>query len=396
MVSPAPKIGTGRRTKTGIALSTTELRAADVRLRGDDAGGWRAPLEPPDPTTGAWPSLLMALRDLATALGVEGGSLVIALMPPLTEVRRVELPPLKDDELYTLLARNAGRYFLNARDPQIVGGTYVARRGKTEGATSSIVGAAASMRLVNSINASAKGAGWTVEAMVPAEAGWRAAALSLWPSTNRGTAHLIVTHDDRTDLLQLENGQLAGVRRFRAGAVDAALISEMIDATRQNGTLPKVVAVGAPGPRKELARALSDNGTVVSAPPAEWTTAANDAGLVAASFASPNQQLALRTEAAVAARKARARYATIYVSSVGAAVLTDRRGVEFGSGDSKRQVAAVPEGQALQDQAVAADVDHWARAPERDLSKAVRSGERRAECAELGRRDLRHHESHAA
>src|SRR5580692_7918600 len=152
MVSAAPS-GTGRRTKTGVALSTTELRAADVRLRGAHAGGWHTALEPPDPNTGAWPSLLMALRELATALGVEGGSLVIALMPPLTEVRLLELPPLKDDEMYTLLARNAGKYFVTARDPQIVGGTYVTRRAKTEGgAVSSIVGAAASMRLVASIN----------------------------------------------------------------------------------------------------------------------------------------------------------------------------------------------------------------------------------------------------
>jgi len=312
MVSTPVKTA-GRRTKTGIALSTTELRAADVRLRGTDAAGWHTPLDPPDPTTGAWPSLLMALRELATALGVEGGQLVVALMPPLTEVRRLELPPLKDDELYTLLARNAGKYFLTARDPQIVGGTYVARRAQPETAGSSIVGAAASARLVSSINAAAKGAGWVVDALVPAEAGWRAAALSLWPSTAKGTAHMLVAHDDRTDLLLLENGQLAAVRRFRGGAADADLIAEAINATRQNGTPPKVVAVGAGVQRRELAQALSTRGAIVSAPPAEWTTAADDPALVAASFASPNRGLVLRTEAAVAARRARARFATMYV-----------------------------------------------------------------------------------
>jgi hypothetical protein len=221
----------------------------------------------------------------------------------------MELPPLRDDELHRLLSRNAQRYFLHAREPQVIG----ASAGKRGNSPMSVVGAAASARLVAAIESAARSAGWTVEAIVPAEAGWRGAALTIWPALRRGVSHLLVHLPDRIDMLRMEDGRLAAVRHFRPGAADAALIGDLLTQSRDNGTAPRVAAIGSREKREELTRVLSDRGIVVMPPPPEWRTNADDAALVAASFSAPGEPLALRTEAALVARSQRYRYLTTMV-----------------------------------------------------------------------------------
>jgi hypothetical protein len=119
--------GSRKKIRTGVAISAGEICAADIRLRGSSEPSWRAALEPPPSDAAGWPSLASALAELARTLGVTEGTLAISLMPPLTEVRRLELPPLTDDELQRLLARNASRYFVNARGTQIVGASAATR-----------------------------------------------------------------------------------------------------------------------------------------------------------------------------------------------------------------------------------------------------------------------------
>jgi hypothetical protein len=329
----------------------TEVRAADLRLRGAADGGWRAALDPPEPGAASWPSLAAALRELADLLGVEkgggggGGQLVVALMPPLTEVRRLDLPPLRDDELHRLLSRNASRYFLNAREAQIVGTATGRRRGRGAVGPDPIVGAAASARLIAAIENAARDAGWTIDAIVPAEAGWRTAAVTLWPAFNKGVSHLLVHHGDRTDVLRLEEGRLAGVRRFRGGAADADLITERGSQSRDNGTAPRVAAIGTRALRDDLTRVLTGRGAIISAPPGDWTNGVDDAALVAASFAVAHEELALRTEAALVARAQRSRFATVYVAAAAVVLLAAAAWTELWG--VRRELAAV---QAKRDQ----------------------------------------------
>src|SRR5690242_7976171 len=87
---------------TGVAISATELCAADIRLRGSSDRVWRAPLDPPPSEGAGWPSLVSALAGLANALGITSGTLAVSLMPPLAEVRQIDLPPLRDDDLQRL------------------------------------------------------------------------------------------------------------------------------------------------------------------------------------------------------------------------------------------------------------------------------------------------------
>lgn len=328
-------MATGKRIRTGVALSLTELVAADVRLAGGTA--WRIPLDPPDTNGGGWPSLAAALRELAEKLGALDGRIVVALMPPLTEVRRLDLPPLKRDQVLQLLARNANRYFVGAREPQVVG-TSIPKRASKVGPVP-VLGAAASARLVKTIAAAANDAGWIVDGVVPAEVGWSAAASAIWPNLGKGVSHLLVHHDDRTDLLRMENGALAGVRRFRAGSLDMQLIVDALSEARSNGTAPRVGSLGAAGPRQELARALPRESAIVDAPSTEWSSSAADPMVAAATFVRADHALTLLTEdaAEIRARTGRRLTMMIFAASivlvVGAALL-ELWGV-------KRELAAV-------------------------------------------------------
>jgi Tfp pilus assembly protein PilN len=305
-----------RRIRTGVALSTTELCAADVRFGASSARGWRRPLEPPLDNGGGWPSLALALGDLARELGMTGGTLAVALMPPLTEVRRLELPPLSDEELERLLSHNAGRYFVNARGAQIVGAAPSKRQGR--GRPTPVVAAAAPVRLVAAIQAAARETGWAVDDIAPAETAWAAAAVALWPAFARQAARVLVTLDDRTDLLQLEDGRLTGVRRFRPGAADSPLVA---DAIREGqGGQPHVGVFGRSAPRRDIVRALSDHGITVETPASSWADSAEFPDALAAQFAGSETGPRLRGEGARVLERAQARRTAVVVAGVAAAL----------------------------------------------------------------------------
>ena len=310
-----------KRIQTGVAISATELCAVDIRLRGATDRAWRATLEPPPSEGTSWPSLVSALADLARTLGTTEGTLAVSLMPPLTEVRRVELPPVRDEELQRLLSRNAGRYFVGARTPQIVGA--VAPRRRVRGAPMPVIAAAASARLVTMIRVAAAQTGWAIDSVAPAESSWAAAALALWPTFARQSAFALVTHEERTDLLELENARLVGVRRFRAGAADAAMIADTV------GRAARVGLAGAIHQRRELAAALSAMGLTPVPPSGEWTSPAEHADLLAAHFAGRDVGPVLRSEDSVQIHRAHVRRATRSTLVVAAGLLVVAAFVEL-------------------------------------------------------------------
>ena len=317
VTSPRGSDGGGRkrRIRTGIALSMTELCAADLRLGAASASGWRRPLDPPADNGGGWPSLTSALADLSRELGITEGTLVVALLQPLAEVRRLELPPLRDEELEQLLSRNAGRYFVNARGAQIVGAARGARQPR--GGPTPVVAAAAQARLVAAIRSAAHDAGWAVDDIAPAEVAWAAAAVSAWPAFGRQKAHVLIAHDDRTDLLTLEEGRLAGLRRFRSGGADAALVTGAVRDERTPA--PRVGVFGRASQRRDLVRGLSEHGVTVETPSPSWADAAEFPEIVAAQFAGAEYGPRIRGEDARIAERAEAKQATLMVA--GAAVL---------------------------------------------------------------------------
>ena len=310
-----------KRIRTGVAISPTEICAADIRLRNSVSHSWRSALDAPPSDGSSWSSLASALSDLARTLGTTEGTLSISLMPPLTEVRRLELPPLTDEDLQRLLSRNASRYFVNARTPQIVGASGPKRRPR--GKPSPVVAAAVSARLIAAIRAAAGQAGWTVESIAPAESAWAAGALALWPPFARQNAYALVAHEDRTDLLQIEDGRLVGVRRFRGGSADASMIADAVGPTARIGV------AGAGGARRAISATLASLNVTVSTPTGEWAASAEEADVLAAQFAGTDVGPTLRTEGAVAADRANARKMTWMIAGAAAAMFVVAAGIQL-------------------------------------------------------------------
>ncbi len=312
--------GSKKRVETGIALSSTGLCAADIRLRTADRA-WRVTLDAPPAENGHWPSLTSALAELARVLGVTQGTLAISLMPPFTEVRRLEFPPLKDDEIQRALSRHASRYFVAAKTPQIVGAASTGKR--VRGAPTSVVAAATPARLIGAIRAAAEQTGWAIDVMAPAESAWAAAAVAIWPSFAKQSSFALVAHEDRTDLLHISDGRLVNVRRFRSGAGDAPMIADTVGPAVRVGVLGSVV------PRRELAAALNALGVTAMQPSGEWTTVAERPDDLAAQFAGSDAGPVLRSEEAVRHEASRARRATWIVTGVAAGLFAVSAGIEL-------------------------------------------------------------------
>lgn len=345
VVAPAGSSG-GKQLTVGIALSPAELCIVPRAGFTAKHGAWRVALQPLNGDGNGWPALTAALRELSRTLGVTGGRLDVALMPPLTEIRRLELPPMGDVELRTLLARNAARYFVGARTAQLVGTAPVPQRKAVP--VGGVIAAAAPLRLIAALHLAARDAGWIVDAVSPAEGAWCAAAGALWPGSKGSDSHLLVCGEDGTELLQMDGGRLAAVRRFRAGAVDAALVAEAIgpESTARKGTASaRVAAVGASGPRRELSLALAAAGLVVAPPPPEWAARADHADQLAAEYAGPAAVPLLRSEASLASRRDDARRFVMRTTAVAAVLFLVA--ALFSLWGANRQLRAVQADRAL-------------------------------------------------
>jgi len=167
-----------------------------------------------------------------------------------------------------------------------------------------------------------------VDAISPAEAAWAAAATTLWPSRSRAAASslLLVLHPDRTELLELEDGRLSAVRRFRAGADDESLIAEALaaapGASRTSGSsvIARAGAIGSSALRNEMARALAARGIMLAPPPSEWAESVEHPDVIAAAFAGHAAQPLLESDEVRASGEEELKYAVRW-AGIGAAAL---------------------------------------------------------------------------
>ena len=301
----------------GVALSPVSITAAAAGA----STVWQRDLELHGGGNGSRELLGAAFTDAARASGMDAPQIVVVLLPPLEETRTILLPPLAEDDRNRFLAKNAGRYFVAARGPQVVGSAATAApqsRAKTVG-PSAVLATAAAQQLTQSVHAASTAAGLVLRAVIPAESAWAAAAMALWPVFTRGRAHLVVTRDDRTDLLTLLDGALQGVRRFR-GAGDVAQIATIVTSEGDRGSA-RLAVVGTAHAAHAMTNALTGAGLRVLAPEAKWAALAEQPDALAARFAAAADGLEFRSEASVEQDRADVRRKAWWAVGAAAVVL---------------------------------------------------------------------------
>jgi len=174
--------------------------------------------------------LSRAFVELREATQLKRATVSIALVPPLVQVRHLSLPPLSPDERRRVIARDVGRYFVDVREPQVVG-------------SDAFFAAAAPAALIDAIEAGVAAVGWTLASVVPAHAAW--AAL--------GDGVSVVRLPDATEVLRIERGNVVERRRLPAG--DPASADTVVD-DPWTAAAEQVHRVSGPDLRSERGHAL--------------------------------------------------------------------------------------------------------------------------------------------
>lgn len=200
-------MGGGGKT-VGIAISESQLTAF-IPNTGSSGKSQSWDLDPLSRVAGEWLALNTALSDLRSIVDKSYKTLTIAIMPPLVEMRVVELPKVQGADLRVLISRNAIRYFPSVREPQTVGANMIA-----DSTPATYLAGTMSSRLLDVIIRTAVDTGWRVNTVLPAYSAWTAAAFDRWPKIKSTDEHVAVRVNAHCEVLQLDHGKLVGVRKF--------------------------------------------------------------------------------------------------------------------------------------------------------------------------------------
>jgi len=142
--------------------------------------------------------LRRAFTELRESAGTRRATVSVALVPPLVQVRHIALPPMRELERQRVVARDAGRYFVGLREPQVVAST-----------PTPVFAAAAPAALVEQIEAAVASVGWVLAVIMPAHSAWAVA----------GNGHVVARLAHVTELLRIERGRVMERRRLRTADV---------------------------------------------------------------------------------------------------------------------------------------------------------------------------------
>lgn len=124
------------------------------------------------------------------------GTLEIALLPPVAQLRFVTLPAMPEDDARKVVARNVSRYFPDVAEAQTIAVSRTA---------AGWLVAAAPAAVITAIHAAAATQGSEIGAIVPAPVLWARAARD---------GKVAVAHSSQTTVLDVRRGSIRGVRRF--------------------------------------------------------------------------------------------------------------------------------------------------------------------------------------
>lgn len=226
-------------------------RAPRLRL---SVGRDRAVLVVPDGTArhlamaAAEPAALEELSTVLERLADERRPTRMAwtLLPPLVDVRQVQMPRLRPEETTAALERHAGRYFPAAREDQVVAWRTVER---PEGAPAHLLAAAAPVAWLERVRSVIAGAGFRPDDPVPATEAWLAAARAAHPPLATGA--VVVSYGDRVVVVGARDGLVVDAAVLPAGAED-----RQVDRLREMADGGPVVVLGDGVGRAALETAL--------------------------------------------------------------------------------------------------------------------------------------------
>jgi hypothetical protein len=257
---PAPRIS--------VALGPQE---ATVLVPGVD-GPLSIPVSLPptgDDATPALSLLFEQIQDALTASGAVGDAAAVrlrvrvALLPPLCDVRLIPLPPLRPDEMQSVLRRDAARHFLGSSRPMIVAGERLAE-GRGE-AVVPVFAAAAPRTLADGLLRALEARGWELERVVPAHAAWLRALDEVGDGGRAAPAApavrlVLAVEGDTAHLIRLVGGAPERIRRVPAS--DPAAVLEAVGPEPGTALLLADGRASAP-----LGSALAAAGWVLARPP---------------------------------------------------------------------------------------------------------------------------------
>jgi hypothetical protein len=209
---------------------------------------------------GGWLDLSEALSELKTVFGGQMATVSVALLPPLVQVKRLELPPLGQDELERVLTRDAVRYFLDGGGRKVIG----ACRLRSEGtARRGVLAAAADADLIEQVYREIGRLDWTVSGLVPAHSAWATHAGQRWDSP-RKTGWVAILGVASVELIHAGGSAVLFIRRLPATGSADEIAAELAAVIRQSSPDPgqPLMVLGESALRRGFQNALQTHGVV--------------------------------------------------------------------------------------------------------------------------------------
>jgi hypothetical protein len=257
--------GMPRRTPRGariaLAVAPDHLVVARLRRAGTTlcvAEAMECALPPPGPD--GWPELEEALRELATELGVPGGTVDVALLRRLAHAKVIPLPPVGRGELAALVRRNARRHFAVRDEPLVAD----ARRLPGPRAASLVptIAACAPTRVAETVAGACAAAGFRVGSIVPGPVALAEAVRTRLSLARRGRVAALTVGALGIDLVLLEDGvpvrvqPLAAPREGGTAAALARLCAVLAEAEQDGRAVVAVVVCGCGDEARALREAV--------------------------------------------------------------------------------------------------------------------------------------------
>lgn len=198
--------------RIGVAMGTDVIAACW------GASHWQSSLST-GPTT-------QALRDAASELkrriGVSRRVFAsVAILPPLAQVKRIELPRMSDDDRRLAVQTNVNRYFVDIGGAPLC--AVAALRRSVRASSVPFLAAATSASLVDDLIVAFAKEGFVIERIVPAHVAWTVDVLAHCRTLRRGMASIGVCGGCEDTVLELAAGSLVMTRRLRRSEMDGRL-----------------------------------------------------------------------------------------------------------------------------------------------------------------------------